>query len=404
MTTESVPTGLWSADDVEELTEMLAARRSRLWQLTQPADLAAWVFADPEPAPLDSAPAALDGHWADGLDEPQRAAWALAGWVARMTVPDAAPTAGRHWLLSRVNEGHGPLLRLTVGVLETLGVYESGEEVWLRVAGAPVVHAMDAGAADLEEWGRRGIDMQEDRTKTLAEEKLLLTCPDIDTALWLLRQPPVMAAARMLNAWVAAGPFPFQSRYRAEVAGRAWQAAETLLAGAPPAETGARGFDREYAGPAVPADLPAQRSFDAAAYRAGVSEHDRLCRALINHLTAEGVRVGAGLHGVPVDLAWRDADGRQFIAEVKSLVGDNEIEQLRLGLGQVLEYRHRLAARGVVATPVLFVSRCTDRSWPAICRDNGVILLQGQGDSEWMAALTKVHRPGAAPIRPSSPD
>lgn len=391
VTTESVPTGLWSTDDVEELTGILAARRSRLWQITQPADLAAWVFANPEPAPLDPPPAAFDGDWADGLDEPQRAAWTLAGWAARMTVPEAAPTAGRHWLLSRVNGGHGPLLRLTVGVLETLGVYESGEEVWLRVAGAPIVLAMEAGAADLEEWGRRGIDIQEDSTKTLAEEKLLLTCPDIDTALWLLRQPPVMAAARMLNAWVSAGPFPFESRYRPEVVGRAWRAAESLLGAAAPVATGGeRGFDREYAGTAVPVDLPAQRSFDADAYRAGVSEHDRLCRALIDHLAAEGVRVGAGLNGVPVDLAWRDADGRQFIAEVKSVVGVNEVEQLRLGLGQVLEYRHRLAARGIVATPVLVVSRCTDRAWPAICGDNGVILLQGEGTPNWTADLRPV--------------
>ncbi|MFF0251606.1 hypothetical protein ACFYPW_03860 [Micromonospora zamorensis] len=388
MTTGSVSTGLWLADDAEGLTEILAARRSLLWQLTQPADLAAWVFADPQPAPPDPPPAALDGGWADGLDERQHAAWALAGWVARMAVPEAASTAGKHWLLSRVNDRHGPLLRLTVGVLETLGVYESGEEVWLRVAAPPIVLAMEAETADPEEWRRRGVHVGEDRTKTLAEEKLLLTCPNIDTALWLLRQPPVMAAARMLNAWVAAGPFPFKSRYRAEAVGRAWRAAETLLVDAAPAEAGEeRGFDREYAGAAVPVDLPAQRSFDADAYRAGVSEHDRLCQALIDHLAAEGVRVGAGLNGVPVDLAWRDADGRQFVAEVKSVVGVNEVEQLRLGLGQVLEYRHRLAARGIVATPVLVLTRCTDRAWSAICGDNRVILLQGEGTPNWTADL-----------------
>ncbi|MFC0505720.1 hypothetical protein [Micromonospora costi] len=396
MTIEPVSTAWWSADDVEELTEILAARRSRLWQLTQPGDVSAWVFADPEPAPLDPPPAGVDGDWDDGLDEPQRAAWALAGWMARMTVPEAASTAGRHWLLSRVNDGHGPLLRLTVGVLETFGAYESGEEVWLRVAGAPIGLAMDIGAVNLEEWGRRGIELLEDRTKTLAEEKMLLTCPDIDTALWLLRQPPVMAAARMLNAWVAAGPFSFEGRYRAEVVGRAWRAAETLLAGAAPVEIGGgRGFDREYVAPAAPADPPAQRSFDADAYRAGVREHDRLCRALINHLIAEGVRVGAGLHGVPVDLAWRDADGRQFIAEVKSVAEVSEVEQLRLGLGQVLEYRHRLAARGIDATPVLVVSRCTDQAWQAICGDNHVILLDGDGTADWRAALTKGRPPHA---------
>ncbi|MEH0929083.1 hypothetical protein [Micromonospora sp. CPCC 205558] len=388
MTTESVPAGLWSADDVEELTGILAARRSRLWQLTEPADLAAWVFADPEPAPLEPPPAAFDTDWADGLDESQRAAWAFAGWVARMAVPEAAPTAGTHWLLSRVSDRHGPLLRLTVGVLETLGVYESGEEVWLRVAAAPIGLAMDAGTANLEEWGRRGIDVGEDLTKTLAEDKLLFTCPDIDTALWLLRQPPVMAAARMLNAWVAAGPFPFESRYRPEVAGRAWRAGEALISDAVSAETGGeRGFDREYAGSAAPADLPAQRSFDANAYRAGVSEHDRLCRALIDHLDAEGIRAGAGLRDVLVDLAWRDADGRQFIAEVKSVVGGNEVEQLRLGLGQVLEYRHLLARRGVDATPVLVVSRCTAQAWFDICAENQVVLIQGEGIADWTTRL-----------------
>ncbi|WP_433533790.1 hypothetical protein ACQPZK_16430 [Micromonospora sp. CA-249363] len=388
MTTESAATGLWSAGDVEELTGMLAARRSRLWQVTRPADLAAWVFADPQPAPLDPPPAALDGGWADGLDERQRAVWALAGWVARMGVPEAASTAGTHWLLSRVNDGHGPLLRLTVGLLETLGVYESGEEVWLRVAGAPIVLAMEAGAADLEEWGRRRIDVVQDRTKTLAEEKLLLTCPDIDTALWLLRQPPVMSAARMLNAWVAAGPFPFESRYRPEIAARAWQAAETMIEDVTPAGVrGHRGFDREYAGSAAPVDLPAQRLFDGDAYRAGVSEHDRLCRAVIDHLGADGIPVGAGLHGVPVDLAWRDVDGRQFVAEVKSAVEGNESEQLRLGLGQVLEYRHRLATRGVIATPVLVVSRCTDEAWFDICNENQVVLLQGEAIADWKARL-----------------
>lgn len=394
MTIEPLSTSWWSADDIEELAEILAARRSRLWQLTQPTDLAAWVFAEPEPAPLEPPPTGLDGDWADGLDEPQGAAWALAGWVARMTVPEAASTAGRHWLLSRVNGGHAPLLRLTVGVLETFGVYESGEQVWLRVAAAPIGLAMDAGAADLEEWGRRGIELREDRTKTLVEEKMLLACSDIDTALWLLRQPPVMAAARMLNAWVAAGPFSFESRFGAEVVGRAWRAAENLLTGAVPVETGGeRGFDREYVASTVPADLPAQRSFDVEAYRAGVSEHDRLCRSLIDHLAAAGVRVGAGLHGVPVDLAWRDADGRQFIAEVKSVVGVSEVEQLRLGLGQVLEYRHRLAARGIVATPVLVVSRCTDQAWRAICGDNHVILLEGEATADWAAALTKSRPP-----------
>ncbi|WP_146231008.1 hypothetical protein [Micromonospora sicca] len=389
------PTTAWLLPEyADELADVLAQRRSRLWQLTSPGELAAWALAEPEPAPLDPGPAAFEGDWTDGLDGTQQAAWALAGWVTRMTVPEAAATAGRHWLLSQVDQGGAPLLRLTVGVLETFGVLEDGAEVWLRVLAAPLDSAVDAGALDEEEWERRGVELARDGTRTLAEDKYLLRCPDIRTAQWLLRQPPVMAGARMLNGWVAAGPFPFKSRYRPEIAARAWLAAETLLAAeSPAAPIGGQGFDRPYTGSAVPAELPAQRSFDAAAYRAGVNEHDRLCRALVDHLAASGLRVGAGLAGVNVDLAWRDTEGRQFIAEVKSVVGGNEVEQLRLGLGQVLEYRHRLATLGMWVTPVLVVSRCTDRAWPAICGDSHVILLQGERASDWTAALTEGRDP-----------
>ncbi|MEU5566155.1 hypothetical protein [Micromonospora musae] len=397
----------WTVEDLDELTLELEALRSRLAWITEPAWLARWVLDDQSAAPLDGAPAGVVDHWASGLDRSQHAAWALTGWFIRMTVPEATRTAGVHWLASNRVVGGRRLLRVTVGKLETFGVHESGDGVWLRVALAPLVLAAEAGVIDLDAWQERGVDGFDDTTKTLAEDKVALSVPDVDTALWLLRQPPVLAAARMLNLLMAAGGnFPHASRYRPEIAARAWLAAERLFAGpASPARTAvaaSEGFDRPYTGVIPSADLPAQRSFDGDAYRAGVSEHDRLCRALINHLSADGVRVGAGLHGVPVDLAWRDADGRQFIAEVKSVIGDNEIEQLRLGLGQVLEYRHRLAARGIVAAPVLLVSRCTDQAWLAICGDNHVILLQGQGASDWTAALTKGRHREAALTRPAS--
>ncbi|MFC0003624.1 hypothetical protein [Micromonospora siamensis] len=370
------------------MAEMLASRRSRLWQLVTPADLAAWVFAGPAPSPLDPPPVGFDGDWASGLDETGRQAWALAGWVARMVVPDAANTAGKYWILSHLDDARPAKLRLTVGVLEILGLYDTGGEVWLRSHAAPIVSAMDVGAVDLHEWERRGIEMREDGTKTLAEEKVFLSCPDLETARWLLRHPPVIAGLRLLCCWVAAGPYSFEGRYRPEVVARAWWASE-LLPGddVDPLPGGGVGFDRPYTGATVTADLPAQRSFDVDAYRAGVDEHDRLCRSLIAHLAGSGIAVGSGLAGVNVDLAWRDVDGHQFIAEVKSVAVGNEVEQLRLGLGQVLEYRHRLAARGVAATAVLLVSRCTDPVWRAICAGSGVLLLAGDDQPTWLAKL-----------------
>ncbi|MEW2378828.1 hypothetical protein AB0883_22385 [Micromonospora sp. NPDC047812] len=399
MTTSVEPTGWWNTTDVSELTDLLAGRmRSRLWQHTEPAELAAWVFDNPKPAPPIPAPAVVEGDWRDGLDQQQQLSWALAGWVLRTAVPKVLATAGSHWLLSRVQEERRRRLRLTVGPVAFLRLNERGDEVRLRLALAPLYAALKAGALDDEEWEERGIKLPDDTTRTFEEEKILLRCPDVETALWLLKQPPIMVAARMLAARLATRNFPFHEDYRPEVAARAWAAAEALLDGEAATAVGPggqRGFDRPYTQPAVAASLPMQRSFDADAYRAGVSEHDRLCRTLIDHLARDGIRVGSGLHGVPVDLAWRDADGQQFIAEVKSVVGDNEIAQLRLGLGQVLEYRHRLAARGIVATAVLVVSTCADPAWPAICGDSHVILLPGQGTSDWTAALTTGRQPDA---------
>ncbi|MER7441272.1 hypothetical protein [Micromonospora avicenniae] len=377
----------WTPAVVAEVAEMLASRQSRLWQLVDPSDLAEWVFANHAPAPLDPPPVEAGGDWRRGLDEPAGQAWALAGWVVRTVVPQAAGTAGQTWHLSYLeNEA---VLRLTVGVLEILGLYESGEAIWLRVHAAPIGLAMETGAVDLDEWERRGVEMLEDGTKTLAEEKFLVRCPDLHTARWLLRQPPVIAGLRLLSCWVAAGPYSFEGRYRPEVVGRAWRASELLQEAAVSPDAGAddKGFDRQYAGAAATADLPAQRSFDADAYRAGVREHDRLCRLLIEQLARSNVRAGAGLAGVDVDLAWRDREGRQFVAEVKSIGGGNEADQLRLGLGQVLEYRHRLAAAGTQVIAVLLVSACTTPAWREVCGENGVLLLSGESEEMWVGHL-----------------
>jgi hypothetical protein len=76
------------------------------------------------------------------------------------------------------------------------------------------------------------------------------------------------------------------------------------------------------------------------------------------------------------DLAW-EAEGTVFVAEVKSITDDNEEQQLRLGLGQVLRYRQRLKGLGyqrVVA--VLVPERAPrDSSWRHLCQDLGVVLL-----------------------------
>lgn len=88
----------------------------------------------------------------------------------------------------------------------------------------------------------------------------------------------------------------------------------------------------------------------------------------------------AGLHpedpsltDPPFDLAWRDGD-ELTVVEVKSITSGNETSQLRLGLGQILEYACML--RGVTSVrPVLFVERAPSADhWEAVCQSAGVEL------------------------------
>lgn len=73
------------------------------------------------------------------------------------------------------------------------------------------------------------------------------------------------------------------------------------------------------------------------------------------------------------DLAWQDGP-RLYVAKVKSLTATNKTQQLRLGLGQVLDHQAMLAGRGEVV-PVLAVERePTDARWVRLSRDVDVVL------------------------------
>lgn len=128
--------------------------------------------------------------------------------------------------------GDGPLLRLTVGPLKLLCLYEDGEEVRLRLASLPLELATDVGVLNVEEdWLKREIELPDDSTKTFEGEKVLRTCPDVGTALGLLMQRPIMTSLRMLAAGRSTKNFPFQRKYRPKLAAKAWLAAEPLIDG-----------------------------------------------------------------------------------------------------------------------------------------------------------------------------
>ena len=77
----------------------------------------------------------------------------------------------------------------------------------------------------------------------------------------------------------------------------------------------------------------------------------------------------------PFDLAWY-RQGQHFIAEVKTLPAGSELQQLRLGIGQVLDYQQRyLDEHGIRCQAVLFVSHKPERqSWASLCERVGITL------------------------------
>ncbi|CAM5379647.1 hypothetical protein [Streptomyces purpurascens] len=103
-------------------------------------------------------------------------------------------------------------------------------------------------------------------------------------------------------------------------------------------------------------------------------------RRLQNHLAQEAQNRGLtalspGATDPNFDLAWREGQDRLTVCEVKSLTRANEAAQLRVGLGQVLDYRDQLSDRTADVTAVLWVERePTEIRWVNLCQQVGVTL------------------------------
>lgn len=75
------------------------------------------------------------------------------------------------------------------------------------------------------------------------------------------------------------------------------------------------------------------------------------------------------------DVGWEQGDAF-VVCEVKSLAPSNEERQLRLGIGQVLRYRHLLAARRDNVLALLVTSsKPADDRWVELCTEVGVTLM-----------------------------
>jgi hypothetical protein len=75
------------------------------------------------------------------------------------------------------------------------------------------------------------------------------------------------------------------------------------------------------------------------------------------------------------DLAWF-VEQTLFVVEVKSCTQDNQTQQLRLGIGQVLDYEDTLLARGHTVQPVLYLEQQpADVRWSGLTRRHGIQLI-----------------------------
>jgi hypothetical protein len=114
---------------------------------------------------------------------------------------------------------------------------------------------------------------------------------------------------------------------------------------------------------------------DAAVAERGLAGHAMTQNALADLLKAHGRQPFSPEPGEPdFDLAWSDHQ-TFYVVEVKSLTGTNATQQLRLGLGQVFDYRQALAAAHLSVVAVLAVEVEPPPRWPAIADAAGVRLV-----------------------------
>lgn len=119
--------------------------------------------------------------------------------------------------------------------------------------------------------------------------------------------------------------------------------------------------------------------YDPSARDRSTQEHRRTENSLIEALLGAGLSPFDGPAELPFDVGWVSLTGVPCLAEVKSTAA-SEREQLRLGLGQVLEYAYRAQAQtGVVWQPVLVASRhLQEKLHGEVAKQHGVELVAGE--------------------------
>lgn len=111
----------------------------------------------------------------------------------------------------------------------------------------------------------------------------------------------------------------------------------------------------------------------------GLKAHSSTQDALADLLSSRGLTPLSAFDKLcNFDLAWHFTDGTVGVAEVKSNTEENDAFQIRHGLGQVLDYGHRIKGRGF--SPMLFLvleRKPQGAHWGELCSAHNVTLTWG---------------------------
>lgn len=137
----------------------------------------------------------------------------------------------------------------------------------------------------------------------------------------------------------------------------------------------------------VPDHINQSFQVDLSALDKGTAAHQETLTSFIDSLHRSGlVAERPGRLAPQFDVGWAEND-RAFVAEVKSLGGTDEAQQIRLGLGQVLDYAQQLrraTKTGQDIQPVLVLERqpADPGHWVDATRSAGVHVTWGP-DFTW---------------------
>jgi predicted RNA-binding protein with PUA-like domain len=126
----------------------------------------------------------------------------------------------------------------------------------------------------------------------------------------------------------------------------------------------------------VSSPTPSTPPADPDAIGRGLRTHRRLQNQLSRLVRAAGLApLRPSAIDPDFDLAW-ETPVATVVVEVKSCTKANEIRQLRMGIGQVLDYEDTLRARGRAVQPVLYLERApSDARWVQLAERHNVRLV-----------------------------